>query len=381
MKLESQAFGGLAFFVCLKEYSQEFFKKSKTQIMKKLLILVVPILFLLGSCSNEDEPGAGIGSEEASAMIHSTTSQVSGDITDLAESEGVLSLVHLLDLLEGSSVVNGRTNQQKWTNERIKIIAQYFIKGPAARVGANNENSLANISGLYEWNFETNDFDYAESDFFIVRFPTEGSSTNNAEFKISALEMVTLTDEDGYEEELPSLLDAYLKVDEVTLASLSLDVDWTESALPEKAEVSLYLAPFEFTIGFDGTFELNSSLLVSAKKNDEIITAIDVDVQFQSSEKIIPALITGNVQYRQLKIDGNIDLNAIGLDADPNDFINLALYSGDDKIGDIVFVLEEVEPGYNDYVAYVQYADGTLENLEELLEPVFSEIESLLEDF
>lgn len=381
MKLESQAFGGLAFFVCLKEYSQEFFKKSKTQIMKKLLILVVPILFLLGGCSNEDEPGTGVGSEEASAMIHSTTSQVSGDITDLAESEGVLSLVHLLDLLEGSSVVNGRTNQQKWTNERIKIIAKYFINGPAARVGANNENSLANISGLYEWNFETNDFDYAESDFFIVRFPTEGSSTNNAEFKISALEMVTLTDEDGYEEELPSLLDAYLKVDEVILASLSLDVDWTESALPEKVEVSLYLAPFEFTIGFDGTFELNSSLLVSAKKNDEVITAIDVDVQFQSSEKIIPALITGNVQYRQLKIDGNIDLNAIGLDADPNDFINLALYSGDDKIGDIVFVLEEVEPGYNDYVAYVQYADGTLENLEELLEPVFAEIESLLEDF
>ena len=349
--------------------------------MKKLLTLVIPILFLLGSCSSEDEPGNGTGSEEASAMIHSTTSQASEDITELADSEGVQSLVHLFDLIESSSVVNGRTNQQKWTNERIKVIAQYFIKGPAARVGVNNENSLASIAGLYEWNFDTEDFDYTESDFFIVRFPTEGSSANNAEFKITALEMVTLTDEFGYDEELPSLIEAYLKVSDVTLASLSLDVDWSDSALPEKAEISLFLLPFEFTIGFDGTFELNSSLLVFAKKNEEVIVAIDVDVEFQSADKEIPVLITGNVQYRQLKIDGNIDINSIGIDGDPNDFINLALYSGEDKIGDIVFVLEEVEPGYNDYVAYVQYSDGTLENLEDLLEPVFEEIELLLEDF
>lgn len=349
--------------------------------MKRLLMLLVPALFVLSSCSN-DEENEGVDSQQASAHINSVTSQASGDVTDLVDAESVQSLVHLLSLVDGSTVINGRTDQRQWTKERLQIIYQYFVKGPAARVDAE-PSGYEDIKGLYEWNFETQDFDKSASEFFIVRFPTEGSATNNAEFKISSFEVVTITEDHGdfvdvYD--VPSLLEAYLMVDEVTIASLSLDVDWSANGFPEKAEVTLFLAPFEFMLGLDATFPTNSSIIVSTKKNDEVIVAIDLDVAFESTAKEDPITFEGFVQYRALKIEGNVDITGIDEDGDPNDYIHLALYSDSDKLGDIVFELEEIEPGYDDYVVYVQYADGSRENLEDILLPVFEEIESLLED-
>ena len=44
-------------------------------------------------------------------------------------------------------------------------------------------------------------------------------------------------------------------------------------------------------------------------------------------------------------------------------------------------MLEEVDGGFEDYVAYVEYSDGSKENLEEILEPVLAEIEAIFAEF
>ncbi len=348
--------------------------------MKKLLVLLTLGLFVFTSCESDEEKGGDIDSNEAKALVDNSADAMEQDIVSLVESEGVNAIIDFADLLDGSEVINGRVDQSKWTKERLSLIAQYFVNGPAGRVNVDEPTSFDDIKGLYEWNPDIQDFDKEASEFFIVRFPAGESETNNAELKISELEFETIIEvyEDFVDEyEVPSKIEAYLKVDDVTLIELSYLVDWSENGNPEKADIELFVSPFTFSLSFEDALT-KSSLLTSVKKGDDIITQVDLDVTFEDETKEEVLLVEGSVQYRSLKIAGSIDPREIPEDGDPNEYIKLALYSNNDKVGDIVFVFEE-EVG--DYVAYVEYADGSREDLELILEPVLQEIEEIEDEF
>ncbi len=353
--------------------------------MKKLIAISLLGLFVLAGCQkDEDEQTVDLTAEEASVAINATADKMGDDIIALVESDGANALLDFATLLDGSAVIGGRTSQKAWTKERLNLIVQYFVNGPAARTNNSEPTSFDEIKGLYEWNSEIQDFDKEESEFFIVKFPTEGSETNNAELKISNLEFVTITETYGdivEEYELPSVIVGYLKVDNVTLVELDFEVNWSSTGNPEEAEVILFIKPFTFVLSFKDTFVNKTSLLTNISIDDELIVGIDVVVTFESDAKEEPVEFQGNVQYRDLKIVGNVDITEIGDESDPNDFIDLDLFSGNAKLGDIIFELEEVEPGLEDYVAYVKYADGSTENLEEILEPVLAEIEEIFAEF
>lgn len=353
--------------------------------MKRILFPITITLFILTGCQNDaDDQQVDPTVEESKEAVDASATALSDDIVTLVQSQGVNELVHLIDLIENHQLVSGRTSQQAWTKSRLKAISHLFVNGPSARVGVSNPKTFEDIKGLYVWNSDLQDFDFQESEFFTVQFPTEGSETNNAEFQITTLELVTIEDVNGdfvdiYE--VPVAITGYLKVDGEAIVELSYEVDWSAEGTPEKANVDLLVSPFTFIINFTDTFDKSTSLLASISINGELITSIDVDVSYETESKADPYLIEGNVQYRSLKIDGNLDAREIGLNGDPNSFIDLALYSGDSKIGDVIFVLEEDEEGYQDYIPYVQYEDGTRENLEDLLRPVFEEIETIFAEF
>ncbi|SNT19869.1 hypothetical protein SAMN05421640_2807 [Ekhidna lutea] len=352
--------------------------------MKKLLGVLLLGLFILSGCNNDDEKNVDLTADDAKALVNNSADKLGDDVVSLVESDGAQAVIDFANLLEGSAVIGGRVSEKEWTKGRLNLIIQYFVNGPAARTSNDDVTSLEDIQGLYEWNPEIGDFDKAESEFFIVKFPTEGSETNNAELKISALEFVKITEDHGeYVDEyyLPSIIVGYVKVDETTVIELDFEVNWSSVGAPEKAEVSLFVSPFNFELSFDDTFAQKSSILSSISISDELIVAIDLSVEFESAEKEEPVYFEGSVTYRDLKIGGDVDVRDLPEDADPNDFINLALFSGDTKVGDIVFELEEIEPGFEDYVAYVEYSDGTKENLEDILEPVLQEIEETFEEF
>lgn len=352
--------------------------------MKKLFFASVLVVFVLTGCTKDEEQSVGLTTEEAQELMDGTATSLSNDIISLVESEGVNELSHLADLLNEYAILSGRTSQKNWTKQRLKLIYQHFVDGPSARVGNNNPTTFEEIKGLYTWNFDLQDFDVVESEFFVVKFPTEGSNSNNAEFGITSLEFEIISEvwEDIVDEyEVPTIINSYLKVDDVVIVELSYDVTWTSNGTPEVADVNLLIDPFRFVLNFRDTFSKSTSLLSSISINEELITSIDVDVSYETESKEDPYFIDGNVQYRKLKIEGNADAREIGLDGNPNDFINLTLYSDNSKIGDIVFLLEEDSDGFQDYVPYVTYLDGTQENLEKVLAPVFAEIEMIFSDF
>ncbi|WP_421763317.1 hypothetical protein [Ekhidna sp.] len=352
--------------------------------MKKLLGALLLGLFVFTGCENDDEEKkTDLTAEEASALVHGSADKMGDDVVSLVESEGTQALVDFVKLLEGSEVIGGRVSQKEWTKERLNMIIQFFVNGPAARTDNTEPSTFDEIKGLYEWNPETMEFDKEASEFFIVKFPTEGSEVNNAELKISNLEFVTITETDGDivdEYEVPAIIVGYLKVDDVTYIELDFEVNWSSTGFPEKADVTLLVKPFTFVLSFDDTFAKSASLLTSISLEESLVVGIDLTVEFETDAKEEPVYFEGSVSYRDLKIAGNVDITDIADDANPNDFIDLALFADDTKVGDIVFVLEEIEPGFEDYVAYVEYADGTRENLEEILEPVLLEIEEIFEE-
>lgn len=353
--------------------------------MKKLLGVSILGLFILSGC-NDDEAAKNVDltAEDAKELVNGSTDNLGVDVVSLVESDGTQAIVDFANLLEGSQVIGGRVSQKEWTKGKLNLIIQYFVNGPAARTSNDEITSLEDIKGVYEWNPEIGDFDKGESEFFIVRFPTEGSETNNAELKISALEFVKIIEDNGEfvnEYYQPSIIVGYVKVDETTVIELDFEVNWTSVGAPEKANVSLFVLPFNFKLVFDDTFVQKSSILGSISINEELIVGVDLNVEFESAAKEKPVFFEGSVNYRDLKIVGDVDVRDIGEDADPNDFINLSLFSGDAKVGDIVFMLEEIEPGIEDYVAYVEYADGSRQNLEEILSPVLADIEEIFAEF
>jgi len=342
-----------------------------TIMKKQLFTLLLPALLIFPSCS-EDETTSKKSVEEAKLEIENIADQASQDVMSFVESKGINGAIELLDLIEGYDFA-ARQNNKESIKEQIHLIAKYFVYGPNSRVNGEGSFSFDDIKGLYKWNVETQSFDELPSDFFIVKFPVENSESNNAELKISELEFITITKNDFDvvdEYQIPSLINAYLKINNTEVISLDYSVDWSFEGFPEKADITLYVDPFTFTLGFDQTFEKTSSLVTSVKLDET--TIIGIDVEFQTIEKEVPQIVEGFVQYYNLKISGRVDATMEEGVNDINDFVDLDLLLEGEKIGDIVF---------DEGMAYVKYNDGSKQLFEEILEPVIQDIESALEDF
>ncbi|MEM9391313.1 MAG: hypothetical protein AAGA02_12610, partial [Bacteroidota bacterium] len=139
-----------------------------------------------------------------------------------------------------------------------------------------------------------------------------------------------------------------------------------------------------FTVAFKDNNATVSTLTASNTEGSNVNTSADLTVTFETSEKEEPIAVSGFVQYLNIKLQGSIDVTGAddeGDDFDINEFISLELFDGDNKIGDIVFVYEDDEDGYEEEVIYVEYADGSKERLEDILQPVIDEFEGQFDDW
>ncbi len=338
---------------------------------------LLSIAMFFFSCEDELDTGNNVTSDEAKLEINSLASQASEDIVQLTESQGVKGALDLLHLLEDFDF-SARKEEVGKVREKLHLIAQYFVYGPSARVSSDDDAfTFDDIKGLYVWNAATEEFDKSASDFFIVQFPSEGANSNNAELKIADLELISIKEDFGdyvniYQ--LPSVIDAYLKIDDVEVISLTYVVNWSSEGVPQKADVELVVSPFSFTLGFDQTFdEKSASLVTSIALNQVSILGVDVDVEFESAAKEEISSIDGFVQYYNLKVAGNVEVPTFEEEenGDINDFINLDLLLDDEKIGDILF---------EDDLAYVVYSDGSKELLEDIIQPVVDDLEEFFDD-
>lgn len=349
-------------------------KPGNTSTMKKLLTLLLA-LFIFASCQDEEpsttEP---LSSEEALESIDAAASQATEDLIDLVESEGMSAMLDASDYMQDFMDYDLDVRQDDVKNKLLRIV-DFFGTKPAERVVSDEE-----VTGIFVWNASAEEFDYSgESDHLILKFPTEGSTDNNATFTLYSFEFT--------ETDLPTHVELDLTVDHVLMVELYVSVNWSADELPEDGELYLYMNPFGLSVGFNLTDGPGTTLDVSLSKNDEVIASVglatDTDLLTTLVNEELP-IVSGHIAYRAVKLEGTLDMDAfdqaIENQTDPNDAIDMSLVINDAVVGEIIIVLETDEDGYTDYIPYVEFNDGTLVEVEELVESFLLAMEAELEE-
>jgi hypothetical protein len=363
--------------------SQKFKAKAKRQMKKLNYYFLIAVAVAATSCNKDDETPQ-LTVVEAQKSMSKLSTDMSADIVDLIQSEGVNAIGELVSLLNLNDPFGGRVmseNEAKDWFKRNAILLKTIFLTKSINSSRTNDHGFDFIGnwGEYNWNPVTEQFVKTQisTEIIVINFPEEGSTSNNISLKLTDYSELLIEDEFEHYY-MPTILAADLSINGVKQIELDLDAQYTDVGDPEKANVSLYLNPFTFTISFDVTSTKQSSGKASLSKGQEVIAAVDVVVDFLSVAKEELDNISGFVQYRNIKIQGSVDVNGIETASNPdmNNFVKLTLYDGANKIGDIEFVTELIG-GVEEDVPYVKYNDGTKQKLEDVLQPVFDELENL----
>jgi hypothetical protein len=363
--------------------------------MKKLLaITALATIFGLSSCDKDDEKNSSEFSKaDAQGKITAFNASATKDLQDLAKAEGLEAIVDLTTLTGSDDPFGGRvsTDKKKLRSflRRKGHSFRTIIDKKYSKFGRTNGDAPFDFdsnTGVYTWHADTEEFaKTGESEIIQILFPTEGSATNNAELQIIAYEEIKRFDADiemdTYE---PTLIKASLLVDGTQAASLDLDVEWDANGFPLTADLSASVVPFTATVSFDVTAADKNTLSASLLRDQKTLFSTSITVLYSNPAKAEGDLktISGFVQLVDLKLEGSVDVEGMdndGEDVDFNKYVKLELKSENKKVGDIIFVKEVVD-GVEESVAYLEYADGTKEKLEDVLKPVTDELDQLEED-
>jgi hypothetical protein len=365
-------------------------------MQKKLLgITVLVVIASLSACHNDDEKNSGSFSKtEAQTKISAFNSSATTDLQDLSKAKGLSAITDLTQLTASSDPFGGRAStdkkklkvffQSKGHTFRSIIDKKFALSG---RSKGEDPFNFADNTGVYTWNADTEEFERTgESNIIKIQFPTEGSPTNNAELQIKAYSEIAVhdddTNEDSYE---PTVIKASLLVDATEAASLDFTVSWDNKGFPLTANLSASVKPFTATVKFDVTASDKNTLSATLVKDQKTLFSTDVTVTYAGGAKEEGNLktVSGFVQLIDLKLEGNVDM--AGMDADVsqtvdlNKYVKLKVTTDNKKVGDIVFVTETLD-GVESSVAYIQYADGSKEKLEDVIKPVTDELDKIEED-
>jgi hypothetical protein len=365
--------------------------------MKKILSLtVLALIFGLSACNHDDEDvqTSDLSKTEATAKISSFNATAKQDLQDLSSAKGFEALTSLSDLASLDDPFGGRTTTDKKKLKTFlrtkgqafqKIINKsYYTSGRSKEGGFD----FAANAGIYTWNADLEEFEKtATSDIIKIQYPSEGSTTNNAELRLNAYE-----EQEFYDEEFgeyyyePTSIDAELLVDAAKVASLQFSATWDPSETPLTADITAMVTPFTATASFDVTSSTKNTLSASLKRDSQTIFSTSVEVLYSGTEKSDEDIktVTGFVQLIDLKIEGGINVEGIdqaqGEVVDLNEFVSLKVTTDGKNVGKIVFKTETDSNGDESSIAYIEYSDGSQEKLEDVLKPIQDELDSIDDD-
>jgi hypothetical protein len=353
--------------------------------MKRLAIYTLTALsFLIISCEKDDENVTEITPETAKATMLETDRQTSSDIVGITQTQGIEGLRNFFNLIGDTDPFGGRTDishqeYRGFIKRQTRLFRNIFDVKKSVTGKEEEENfDYEENKGIYDWNFTTEDFEKTgESTVIELNFPTEDSQTNNATLRITDYAEVLIPDDfDEYYE--PTRLAADLSIDGALVIDADATVAYNDYGDPVSGNLSLQLVPYTFSLVFDDTASTAASLAASISEGGDTMVGIDLTVTFDGADKEEVRSVSGNVQYGDLIIVGDIT-NLDGDGEDINDFINLEIYENDTKLGDVIFVEEQDGNDIED-IPYIMYSDGSTESLEDLFEETVIELEDFFDE-
>lgn len=357
----------------------------KTLSSKLLGVVALSAAVTLSSCNKDDDGNGAIPKNEAQSAITAFNTKAKSDLQELSNAEGMAAVQDFFSLTNTDDpfsriATTDKNKVRAFLHKRGQSFKSIF--GPAGKASGRTQGSepfdFDSHKGVYVWNSKTEAFELTdEANNIRILFPTEGSTTNDAELILSAYAEVEINNEEGTSYE-PSILKASVKHNGTVVASLDLNITWDEAGFPLTADITASTAPFSYNISFDVSGSTTNTLAISVTKNQETLLATSIAVNYKDTSKSEESLknIDGYVQFLNMKLQGTINVEAANQsNVNWNDIVKLALYADGKKLGDVIMVDENQET-----VAYLQYADGSKEKLETVLQPVIDELNALGED-
>ena len=333
--------------------------------------------------------------EEAEEELDDMGSSFSADIVTIVQSEGVDGLLTLSDLFLGASVNANEpfqfdNRQQKlWGNVPVKQAVKQkaadfralfdVVKSKQFQARAE-DNLLDDMSGLITWNATSQEFELTDETLahLEIRFPTEGSATNNAVFRLLDAYYAGETT-DGTDDIVR--FEADLAIDGTVV--MSTDFSAYESATEMGYDGNLMLTPFNFSsIANVNTNTLEASMQESVTLNGDVILGTTVEAELvKEGEDFWIGEVVGTQQVRQMFLNATVDGEAAGAwdyESDPNDFITADMYMAEQKLGDIIFEMKDFGDGYQDWYPYLVLPNGEKVDVIAILEQEVEEIEDTI---
>jgi hypothetical protein len=255
-----------------------------------------------------------------------------------------------------------------------------------ARLTADDDFDLETSTGIYEWNASLDDFEETgTSSNLIIKFPSvEGGATNDATFTVNSYK------EDSNEN--PTDVDMVLTKSNSTIFSIDFTAAYDSESEPTSIDATIAMPPYSYTA--NGSHTSTNVSFSTAINSDDLsipIASTSFNVTFADASLETPNSIDGSVQLYEVTLMANVDAKAMqDADSETDDMEtvindNADVYfkktSSGQKIGDVV--VEEVidSEGDSEPAFYIEYSDGSKENLEDVFDETLEEIEDLVNDF
>ena len=344
-----------------------------------LSIFFLGVLLGISACSDDEAGKASKG--EVKAAFQSANDQVAGDVDQFQSSPGYEAMNQLSVLTDGGLPL-GRKSSKKREDviEKLKsgvYAIRHLLKHSTANARVNDDEPFIfdDNKGVYEWNFQEEAFDRTgDSEIIEISFPTEGSITNNAEFKMTAYEEEATPN--GDEAYSPTLIKASIFIDETKQLELDAEVQYGSEDEPVKGDIYYFVNPFALDISFDDTKPKSSSFSESLSKSGQVIVGFGATVNFSDASKDESSIESAkaNIQLVDIKfiISAKMTESSSG---DINDFVSISINVKGKNGGRIIL---EQDATTGEYVPYVKYTDGSSEPLENLLQDLSFEVEDML---
>jgi hypothetical protein len=374
----TKQFAGIFNTIRIQPINNPLFMKKQNLILSLFLLTI-----LLGVSSCGDDDAGKASKEEVKAAFQSANDQISNDLNTFNNSSGY-GAMNQLSVLVGETSTFGRKSSLK----REQVIENFKAGVYAIRGIVTNSTDAANArtnsdepfdyneqKGVYEWNSQEGIFVFTgDSEIIEIHFPTEGSITNDAEFRLTAYaEESTPNGDELYS---PTLIKASILVDDTKELELNAEVEYGAEDQPVKGDVYYFVNPFALEIAFDDTGSTSSTFSESLSKSGKVLIGFGATVNFQDASKDESSLksASGYFQLVDIKLVVSAKMTE-STSGDINDFISISIKVKGKSGGKIILEQDETT---GEIVPYVKYTDGSTEPLEDLLADLSFEIEDMV---
>jgi hypothetical protein len=354
----------------------------KHQLFMKQQKLILPIfllgaLWLLSSCG-DDEPGKA-SKDEVKGALQTVNDQVSADVNSFTTSSGYTAMNQLSVLTDESNPFGRKSaHKREQVIENLKA-GVYAIRGMLkhstnqARVIGDEPFDFESNLGTYEWNFQEEVFiRTGDSEIIEILFPTEGSETNDAKFKMTAYEEIATPN--GDEAYSPTLIMASIEVDGTKELELNAEVQYNDEDQPVKGDIYYFVNPFALEVSFDDTKSKSSSFSQTLSKSGKVLIGFGANVSFSDASKDESSVSSASAYVQLLNVKFVMSARMSQTAEDINDILNISVRV-DSKEGGKVVLEQDLTTG--EFIPYIKYNDGSTELLSDILEDLSLELEGL----